>query len=512
VPSRRGFGECLLIIEGVRGGVAQLVRARGSYPRSPGFESLHRHHPSASCRSSAEGFKKHVRRTTLIRAVARALALPGAPGAGEGVVVGISGGADSTALLDALVMLAPAHGLRLVAAHLDHELRPDSALDADACSKLARDLGVDFRSDRVDVEALARERGRGIEEAGRHARYAFLRRVRQETRGAVVAVAHTRDDQVETLLLRLLRGSGGVGLAGMQVSRTDIFRPLLAVSREDVLSHLRVRGLGFREDPSNADHRFARNRIRHELLPYLEEHFNPRLREALGRTASILADEARLMVAMGRRAGPPVDLRDGGAVLRVRALRRARPALARLALRRALAQTGGLAGIGAVHVERLLALCSSKTVSGRSLCLPGDREAVFRFDELLIRIRASRPQRFTQPLEVPGEVEIPGGLRVKVSEAEAVDAPAVESDESTLLRAEPGTCLTVRSRQAGDFVRFGGKTMSLKRFLLEKRVPADLRDGLPLVASGREVLWVPGWPAGPVGTGRCVRVELVRVT
>ena len=451
-----------------------------------------------------------MRHTALIRAVDVALAAPGAPGAGEGVVVGVSGGPDSTALLDALVTLAPRRGLSLVAAHLDHRLRPDSEADVAHCSLLARGLGVTFRSDGADVAALASQRGRGVEEAGRRARYAFLRRVRSETGASVIAVAHTRDDQAETLLLRLFRGSGGGGLAGMRPRRGDLFRPMLQVSRAEVLDHLSSRGLQWRDDPSNSDRRFARNRVRHDLLPYLEEQFNPRVKETLARTARLLADEARLMQTLSRREGPSLDLRDGAVVLDVQALRRAHPALARLALRRGLREAGGLEGVSALHVERVLAICRSRTASGRRLSLPGDREAFFRFDELHLRPTAQRPKAFARTLDVPGEVEIPGGLRLRATE---VQNPLTTLPEaSALIRAERGAALTVRSRKAGDWVRSEGRAMSLKRFLLERRVPADLRDGLPLVTSGAEVLWVPGWPVDPSVAGRFVRVELVRVT
>jgi tRNA(Ile)-lysidine synthetase-like protein len=118
---------------------------------------------------------------------------------------------------------------------------------------------------------------------------------------------------------------------------------------------------------------------------------------------------------------------------------------------------------------------------------------------------------FVHPLEVLGEVEVPGGLRLRAMELQD-PLPPPSADAAAIIQADPATVLTVRSRQAGDFVRFGGRAISLKRFLLEKRVPADLRDALPLVANGAEVLWVPGWPVDPPEAGRFVRVELVRVT
>jgi tRNA(Ile)-lysidine synthase len=269
----------------------------------------------------------------------------------------------------------------VVAAHLDHGLRAGSPGDAAFCAELCERLGVPLRSAVADVRARAgRERG-GLEQAARRERYAFLRRVREEERASAIAVAHTRDDQAETLLLRLLRGAGATGLAGMRARRGDIVRPLLAVSREEVLAHLRERGLPWREDPSNADLAHRRNRVRHELLPYLEARFNPRLRETLARTASILADEAdhlrteALAAVAARRE-------DEAVVLSRSAILAAPVAVARAAIRQALLRAGGLRQVGAGHVERILALARSKAPSGRRLPLPGGREARFRKDDL----------------------------------------------------------------------------------------------------------------------------------
>ena len=231
-----------------------------------------------------------MRLPSLVAAVDRALQAAGLSLHGRTIVVGLSGGADSVALVDALASLRRRRGFRLVAAHLDHGLRPGSRDDAAFCAAFCPTLDVPLRTATADVRArAARERG-GLEQAARRERYAFLRAVREEEGAAAIAVAHTRDDQAETLLLRLLRGAGATGLAGMRPRAGDILRPLLDVSRADVLDHLRERGLAWREDPSNADPAHRRNRVRHELLPYLEARFNPEIRAALARTASLLAD------------------------------------------------------------------------------------------------------------------------------------------------------------------------------------------------------------------------------
>jgi len=332
-----------------------------------------------------------VKLPSLVAAVDRALRATGMPSRSATLVVGLSGGADSVALLDALASLRRRRGFRVVAAHLDHRLRPGSADDAAFCAELCRALDVPLRVGRADVRArAARERG-GLEQAARRERYAFLRRVRDEEAAFAIAVAHTRDDQAETLLLRLLRGAGATGLAGMRPRSGDVVRPLLAVSRGDVLTHLRERGLAWREDPSNADLAHRRNRVRHELIPYLEERFNPGVRASLARTASVLADEAAHLRGEAEALIAAISHEEGGALLlRRSALAEAPTAVARAAIRQALVRAGGLARVGAVHVEGILRLARAKAPSGRRLPLPGGREARFTRDDVRIEKRTRR--------------------------------------------------------------------------------------------------------------------------
>jgi len=430
-----------------------------------------------------------VRPTPLLTHVARALAGPGAPCAGQTVVAGLSGGPDSVAMLDALLALAPARGLRVVAAHLDHGLRPTAKDDAAFCRELCARLDVRLYVGSADVSGRARRDGGGVEEAAREERYAFLRGVKEKEEAIAIAVAHTSDDQAETLLLRLLRGAGRRGLGAMRERAGDLWRPILRASRADVLGHLRARDLPSREDPTNADPAFLRNRIRAELLPYLEARVNPAARETLARAAALLAEEDDLL---GELTGPlwsRVARCDAGAVLLDReALRSAPRALARRVVRRALEETGGLKTVGHGHVEKLLALAGG--ASGRRLPLPGGREAFVRFGEIRIGARAAAAGPFAFALPVPGCVELPGGQTVLARPARG---PA-SAERNTAVVAAPEGPLVVRSRRAGDRVRAGRRDVSLKRFLMDRRVPADVRPLLPLVAVGNLVLWVPGQP------------------
>jgi tRNA(Ile)-lysidine synthase len=337
----------------------------------------------------------------LVAAVDRCLRETGMPPRSEAVVVGLSGGADSVALLDALASLRRRRGFRVVAAHLDHALRSGSPEDAAFCAELCRALDVPLRVGRADVRGRAAREHGGLEQAARRERYAFLRQVREEEGAFAIAVAHTRDDQAETLLLRLLRGAGATGLAAMRPRTRDLLRPLLAVSRGEVLAHLRERGLAWREDPSNTDLAHRRNRVRHELIPYLEERFNPAIRASLARTASVLADEAAHVRGEAERLLGAISREENDALLLGRrALAEAPTAVARAAIRQALVRTGGLARVGAVHVEGILRLARAKAPSGRRLPLPGEREVLFTRDDVRLE-RRTRPGR--EAVSSPGK-------------------------------------------------------------------------------------------------------------
>lgn len=322
-----------------------------------------------------------MRSTPLVTAVRRALdaARLGCRPRGQRIVVALSGGPDSTALLEALASLRRERGFSVLAAHLDHRLRAASRTDAAFCVDLCRTLDVPLEVDHADVKARARRDKEGLEAAARAERHAFLRRVAAKHRAVAIALGHTLDDQAETLLLRLLRGAGGDGLAAMRPCAGDLFRPLLAVSRAEVLAHLKRRGLGFREDESNRDPRHERNRLRHEWLPELERAFHGRVRAHLAATAELLAKDAEALDGWARRAlAQAQGTREGGSRVQVEdglscavLLRRPEAVRSRV-VRLWLAEHGGLAGVGRVHIETLLALCHE----GRGrFALPGRREA-----------------------------------------------------------------------------------------------------------------------------------------
>jgi tRNA(Ile)-lysidine synthase len=439
--------------------------------------------------------------TVLNTSVRRALDGLGVLRGGETIVAALSGGADSVALLDALAFLAPARRWHVVAAHLDHGLRGSSGVDAAFCAELCDSMSVPLVIERADVRGRAEREKGGLEAAARAERYAFLERVRRDRRAAVIGVAHTRDDQAETFLLQLLRGAGTTGLGAMRQRSGHVVRPLLDVSRADVLAHLYARVLPFREDPTNEDLGFRRNRVRHELIPYLERHFNPRVREALAGAARLCAAESDVLRAQA--AVPTASFADEPGALSLEGLRRDPVALSRLRIRGALESAGGLKGVSRIHLDRILALLDHATPSGKRIALPGNREAEVSFGKLRLGTRRARRAPFAMPLEVPGRVTLPSGGAVVAEPAQ----PGSVSEQKGAVVAAPLGPLEVRTRRPGDRVRVRGRAVSLKRYLIAQRVPAPERASLPLVAAGREILWMPGCVSD--GTGpRLLRLHL----
>ena len=443
----------------------------------------------------------------LVRRLAAALAAPGGPGAGEHLLVAVSGGPDSTALLAALAELASGRGLGLTAAHVDHGLRgAEGAAEADAVAALATRLGVPFVRCAVTVSA-----GPDLEARARRARYQALARVAQEVGARRIVTGHTQDDQVETVLLRLLRGAGRRGLGAMRPARGRLLRPLLAATRADVRRFLAERGHGFAVDRTNADLRHARNRVRRLLVPLLRAEFNPRLGPALAALAERLRDEDDFLAAAA--AGRAREL-VAGEHLRT-AVAKEPPALARRIVRSWL-ERGARRGVGAMHVARVLALSAGRARG--AVAIPGPARVV-REGEVLVRRpgRAATPSSFAFEIG-PGRTVVhpAGGWRVAFSAARARGAGEARAAgvAHALFDADalPGG-LVLRSPAPGDRVRLlAGGTRKLQDVLVDAKVPRETRALLPVLAAGAEILWVPGLARGagaPVGPATTRVVEAV---
>jgi tRNA(Ile)-lysidine synthase len=296
------------------------------------------------------------------------------------VLVAVSGGGDSTALLHLLHRLASPRRLRLAVAHLDHGLRRGSAADRRFVSALARDLGLPCLSDRRPVGPL-RRRDESPEEAARRVRRAFLIEAAASSGSDRIALGHTLDDQAETIVLRLARGGGPRAVTGMAGAGPGPFvRPLLSIERTDLRRWLSARSLPWREDASNRSHAFDRNRLRRLVMPVLAEHVNPRAARHVVEAAARLRQDATLLDALARAT---LDAAPSPGGVPCALLRESPAPLARRMARLALERAGvDPRRIVARHVEGLCALAAGE--GGKRLHLPGGLEAVRRRDRVAI--------------------------------------------------------------------------------------------------------------------------------
>jgi len=419
---------------------------------------------------------------------------------GGRVVVAVSGGLDSVVLLSVLHRLAASLDASLVVAHLDHGLRPESAADAAFVAELCGGLGIPVVTERVDVGALAESHRAGIEEAAREARHAFLDRVAREVSAERVALGHTADDQAETILFRLARGTGLEGLRGMDPVSERLIRPLLYVSRVDVRSYAEAQGLRWREDSSNVDLRFSRNRIRHRVLPELCT-INPEAAEALER-AGRLADEALDAVAyLVGYVWPSLEPseKSGRVELSRSAFARLPESVQAFVLREAIRRARGtLRGIERAHVLAARRIVASTAPAG-ALDLPQARLDVSG-DRVAIRGEVQAPApRASWSVALPLGHSVLSEQRLTVDvcvEPLARRGEVPETDEWTELADAERIAfpLTLRTRREGD--RFSPLGMShdvrLKDFLINQRIPRAERERLPLLCDQEKVVWVVG--------------------
>jgi len=438
---------------------------------------------------------------------------------GDTVILGVSGGPDSLCLLHTLRALQDELGLELHLAHLDHGVRgSDSRADAEYVEELARAWDVSATMEYGDVPAYAEEHRLAIEEAARRVRYLFLGRVAREVDAQCVAVGHNADDQVETIIMHWMRGSGLGGLRGMlpvQVLGAEgwwsgpvlsLVRPLLEVPREAIEGYCRQHGLQPRFDRSNLDRTYHRNRIRHELIPFLES-FNPRIRDIVRRSAGVIAGDYDYLhhqtIQVWERLA---EESDGAITFPLQPWSELHPSLQRQLLREAIRRLrSSLRDITWTHVEQAR-VGLSQIAAGAQITLPQGLFLFKGYDDLVIGERIAHPdipllEQGPLPLNVPGVTQLPESswaLHSRIVHREQPpEEPAGNQDpwQAYLDMERAGTDLTLRSRRTGDrFQPLGmaGRSKSLNAFMTDAKIPQQIRDYLPLVVSPRQIVWVSG--------------------
>ncbi len=416
------------------------------------------------------------------------------------VIAAVSGGADSSALLHILARLE----YRVEVAHFDHHTRQgESTRDAEFVRDMATRLGVPFHAGGADVAAEARAAGRSFEDHARRARYAFLRQVSEETGCRTVALGHHLDDQAETVLMRVLRGTAGRGLAGMLPLRMEgvvrIIRPLLECHHHELCHWLEKRGIVWREDASNADPEQARrNRIRHELMPELARDYNPVIRDTLaGLARAQRYDNALLEELLDRECarlglGPETPEQ-----VPIAALERLHPALRRRWWVRQFERVGGTVSWAHIDSAEFGFLRNAKVgdnwdIGGGNLLYRGRGAISFT------HLQPKRPPE-DQALAVPGETAALDHVFCVTLKSAAALPPGGAKAWCTPLRqvfdaARVSGPLHMRTRRPGDRFRPLGLngTKKLQDYFVDRGVPEPLRDKVPLLTAGGTILWVVG--------------------
>jgi tRNA(Ile)-lysidine synthase len=444
----------------------------------------------------------------------------------ETVLAAVSGGSDSLCLLLVLREL----GFTVRAAHFDHGLRPESARDAESVKHFAQALGIDFHVERGDVRQRARQKRMTLEEAARDLRYDFLLRTAADCRATAIAIGHTADDQAETVLMHLLRGSGLQGLRGIRPEAFSrglrIIRPLLRLTHEQTVEYCRQAGWQPLEDPSNQDPSFARNRIRRELIPQLRG-YNPQIVPVLCRLSEIAAAQTELLDRAAddfwHRSLMPAET---GVIRIVRdAFNQSPLAVRQAVIRRAVEEIAGtLRDLAYRHVNRVIEFSLSPT-STRRMNLALGIDVSIEKQSLVLRKREAAPispEWEKVQLPVPGEVSIRRpDWKFHITHKQVPGLPSTHGGKDPwTIRMDAHKIrlpLFLRKREQGD--RFFPAGMSgavrLNDFLSAHHLPHAERDCWPMVCDGNGILWIPGYRlregAAPSSeSGDCMEIRVER--
>ncbi|MBQ7336182.1 MAG: tRNA lysidine(34) synthetase TilS [Clostridia bacterium] len=411
------------------------------------------------------------------------------------VLLAFSGGADSRALLHLLVQRQREDGFSLILAHVNHGIRgAESVRDREFCRAVAARYGLEICVLDADVPSLAAQNGRGLEEEARCVRYDFFARVMQERNIPILATAHHADDQLETVLFHLARGSGLRGLCGIVSTRPfaggTLVRPLLSVSRCEILQYCEQNGLDYVTDSTNADGAYARNRLRSEVVPVLESLFGHPQKQVARLSAHLQEDEA-LLTALSEDV---LQKSRNGAGLSLLSLRQAPVPLCKRALVMWLEREYGCAP-ESVHLNALMRLVRQETPTAR-ISLPGDLVALAERGCLVISNTPSvAPTPYRYPL-CEGECVIgESGIRILVQKAEnPIKVHNLSTASYINFTVEFDIIkkgLYWRPRKEGDTLLFHGMHRKVRKLFRELGMPQRLRDILPLLCDGDGILWVP---------------------
>jgi tRNA(Ile)-lysidine synthase len=448
----------------------------------------------------------------LAREVERFVVSRGLISRGHRVLAAVSGGADSVALLGILHGLSSRIGFSLEVGHFDHGLRESARAELESVASLAASFDLPFHAGAGDVPAIVASTGDSVEEAARKARYGFLEQTADDIHADRIATGHTRTDQVETVLMRVLRGTGLRGLAGIPVRRGRIIRPILVLARSETVSYCDAHGLLYVQDASNEDPRFFRNRVRHELLPLLEARYDRRVQDNLER----LADNVRSIIDVIRQRTEPiienslVETGPGRWRLETGPLADLDDAALVILLGDLFERFSCDMDFTRAHYGGLLRLVRSPRAMGKQISLPGftvGREhGGLTFARRIDGTRAGGAGIEPTILELPGETVTAGWLvTTEILQGPAPLAPSLSAAAVAYLDMKNlAPPLVLRAPRRGDRMRpFGMKgTKKLSDIFIDKKIPLSARASTLVIADGHDILWLVG-----VATSETCRVH-----
>lgn len=440
---------------------------------------------------------------------------------GDGVVIGVSGGPDSMALLRVLWELRQELHLSLYVAHLNHGLRPEGEEEKKFVQKAAVALGLPFFYQKADVVAWQKERNIPLQEAAREVRYAFLNEVAQKLGASKIALGHTADDQVESIVMRFLRGSGSRGLAGIPPVRDAIYiRPLLECWRGQIEDFLQKKKISFVTDPSNRYLHYLRNRIRHELIPLLKM-YNPNLSHTLWQMAEIFRAEEEYWESLLQEKFSFFvrQQKKDALILDIPLLQKLPLAMQWRVMRQAIRDClGHLRRIGFIHVLDITRLIQSPEPN-KTLLLPHGLRITKSYQTLTLALHTEQPHSFSYQILGPGYVEIPEigrAMNLEITSRPPLSKGTASPNVGLLDFDHLDFPLLIRSFRPGDRIQPLGmeKEKKIKDLFIDLKIPVRQRRLIPLLFKNDQILWVAGIRLDHRArlkpeTQRVLRVEIV---
>jgi tRNA(Ile)-lysidine synthase len=426
---------------------------------------------------------------------------------GDSVVVAVSGGPDSIALLKVLETLSDEYRLTLITAHLNHGLREDADREAKFVCEISKEVGIKFECKKVDINFLRNGTGKSIEDISRDVRYQFLNNVAQRHNAHKIALGHHLNDQVETVLINFLRGSGPEGLKGMLPARDSMYiRPLLHASKKEILSFLDIHKIPFMSDKSNTEGIYLRNRIRHLLIPELTASYNPKLEESLSNMAEIMRVEDdfmktltdKIMSECGAKPDNNNEIR-----IKISELRKYHEAVQRRIIKNVLQRsTPNGQGIGYTHIKMVKDLAYRNHPSGH-LNLPYHTLVKREYDFLVFSKVGKFDRDFMKERDqVFYKVTLPGSVKIaelgKTIIFDFAEPPVqTKSNKQDIVLMDYDRIilpLVIRTGKPGDRMQpLGMKgTKKIKSFFIDEKVPLNFRKDIPLLLDQESVLWIAG--------------------